>query len=140
MQADCIKIKDTRKVFAAKEEGKVYTLYNNSKLKIAKIQIDGCIFKEYTEKCDWLFLIEEHNAIFVELKGSDIEKGISQLLSTYDKLKTEKDIKGCTIWFRLSIGEKNSVPRIVKTNSTYKKLFEISEDNIKIGKQLSDTV
>jgi len=140
MQPECIKIKDKRKVFTAKEEGKVYTLYNNSRFKISKIQIDGCVFKANTEKCDWMFSVEGDKAIFLELKGSDVEKGLSQLATTYEKLKAEKEIKGCEIWFRLSVGEKNSVPRAVKTNSVYKWLFAISNDNIKIGKQLSDVV
>jgi hypothetical protein len=138
MFENCTEIKGKRKVFTAKEEGKVYTLNNNLSLEIAKVRIDGCVFNELTKKCDWLFLVENKKAIFVELKGSDIKGGIKQLHATYDRLRNR--LGNRIVWFRLCIGEKNSVPRSIRVDKSYKYLFAISKDNLKIGKQLSDTL
>jgi hypothetical protein len=138
MFENCTVIKDRRKIFTAKEEGKVYSLNNEPSFEIAKVKIDGCVFNEATKKCDWLFLVAEEKAIFVELKGSDITTGIKQLHKTYDRLRNRLGDR--FIWFRLSIGEKNSVPRSIRGDKSYKYLFAISQDNLKIGKQLTDTL
>ena len=138
MFEECIEIKDSRKIFTAKEDGKVYTLNNTIGVEIAKIKIDGCVFNEGNKKCDWLFLVEEGKVIFVELKGSDITGGLKQLHQTYDRLRNK--FANRIIWFRLCIGERNSVPRSIRGNHSYKYLFAVSEDNLKIGKQLSDTL
>jgi hypothetical protein len=134
----CIEIKDRRKIFTAKEEGKVYTLNNKPKYEIAKIKIDGCVFKDKVKKCDWLFTIETGKAIFVELKGSDVRSGLKQMAITYKNL--QKVIGTKEIWFRLCVGEKNSVPKSVRGDSNYKFLFGLSSDNLKIGKNLTDTL
>lgn len=138
MFEECTEIKDRRKIFTAKEEGKVYTLDNNACFDVAKVRIDGCVFNEEIKKCDWLFLVEQEKVIFVELKGSDIASGIRQLIETYNRLRNQ--LGNRIIWFRLCIGEKNSVPRSIRGNNSYKYLFAISKDNLKIGKQLIDTL
>ena len=134
----CIKENDKRKIFTAEEDGKKYTLLNNSNLTIEKIKIDKCVFYEEVKKCDWLFWIDRRDVIFVELKGSDITQGVKQLYETYENLKNKIEFN--KIWFRLSVGSKNSVPKSIKNNILYKKLFFISKDNIKIGKNLNDII
>ncbi len=57
---------------------------------------------------------------------------------TYKNLKAKIGKK--EIWFRLCVGEKNSVPKSVRGESNYKFLFALSSDNLKIGKQLTDTL
>lgn len=138
MFEECVEIRNKQKIFTAKEEGKVYTLINKSKSVIAKIKIDGCVFKGKVKKCDWLFLVEDQKAVFVELKGSDVKGGLQQLVITYENLKTK--IGKQEIWFRLCVGEKNSVPKSVRGESNYKFLFNLSKDNLKIGKNLTDTL
>jgi hypothetical protein len=132
----CTEIHDNRNIFTAKEEGKVYTLNNNSKSKIAKIKVDDCIFSDNVKKCDWLFLIEDLKSVFVELKGSDVRTGQKQLLNSYELL--EKYVNN-DIWFRICIGENNSVPKSIKDDRTYQKLFKISKGNIRIEKRITDT-
>ena len=138
MFENCVEIKSRRKIFTAKEEGKAYTLINNANFDITKIRVDGCVFKDKIKKCDWLFIVEVHKAIFVELKGRDIKGGLKQLAITYENLKNA--IGNKQIWFRLCVGEKNSVPKSVRSDRYYKFLFALSADNLKIGKKLTDTL
>ena len=136
MFEECTEIKGRRRIFTAKEEGKVYKLNNTPCFEVAKVRIDGCVFNDEIKKCDWMFLVEEGKVIFVELKGNDISGGLKQLHQTYDRLRNK--LENRIIWFRLCIGERNSVPRSIRGNTSYKYLFAVSEDNLKIGKQLSD--
>jgi len=138
MFEDCIEFNDRRRVFTASEEGKTYTLNNLRNLEIAKVKVDGCMFNENVKKCDWLFLIAEDKVIFVELKGSDIRQGVKQLEETYNRLRNSIEVN--EMWFRLSIGEKNSVPKSIRDNKVYKNLFAIAKGNLKIGKRLTDTI
>ena len=132
---DCTIENDNRNIFTAKEQGKVYSYYNNSKRNIAKIKVEDCVFFDNVKKCDWLFQVENILSIFVELKGSDIRKGQKQLLITYEALKVYINNE---IWFRLCIGKHNSVPKSIKQDKVYRNLFEISKGNIKIEKNIID--
>jgi hypothetical protein len=63
--------------------------YNEEKIPIQRIETDGCVFKEETDKCDFLVRnIDErnYNEYFVELKGSDTKKAVEQLQTTIQKL------------------------------------------------------
>ncbi len=138
MFVECTEIKSRRKIFTAKEEGKTYTLNNQGDFEIAKVKIDGCVLKDANKKCDWMFLVEDEIVIFVELKGSDVNGGLKQLHDTYFRLKN--NLRYRNFRFRICVGEKNSVPRSVRANKIYTILFEVSQGNIRIGKQLSDTL
>lgn len=49
--------------------------------------VDGCVITS-GERCDYLVLPNKTAAVFVELKGGDVEKGLSQLRSSLNKLAT----------------------------------------------------
>jgi hypothetical protein len=73
---------------------------NNAKrVDINKIQVDGCLIGPELEKCDWLITYEDprKTALFIELKGCDLDKAISQLRSTITHTKTflAKHKKAC---------------------------------------------
>jgi hypothetical protein len=57
---------------------------NQKRLEVQKIQVDGCLIAHALEKCDWLLTYDlpVKTAIYVELKGCDLDKAISQLKST----------------------------------------------------------
>lgn len=64
------------------------TIYKQSKKKIALYRVDGRILDEGI-KCDFLFLVaEDKKAFFIELKGSDIEKAVQQILKTVEQLQS----------------------------------------------------
>lgn len=86
---DCIMFYDNRSNPSVNEEGKSFTLSNTKKLKVKSIKIDGCVYKEEKTKCDYLMIAElnKPKAFFIELKGSDVPYGITQILNTVTLLK-----------------------------------------------------
>lgn len=67
----------TKKEIPLEEKRTKITFINPSRKKIIKVKVDKCIpFKG--KKCDWLLVIITIG-VFVELKGSNIKKGIKQL-------------------------------------------------------------
>lgn len=66
------------------ENGRKFTIINNSRLLVIKIKVDGCLINDHRERCDYLFEVSDPctEAIYLELKGKDVEKAYSQLLST----------------------------------------------------------
>ncbi len=49
------------------------------------IRIDGCLIDASSKKCDWLVCIQDssrQHAVFIELKGTDIEYACEQLIAT----------------------------------------------------------
>lgn len=71
---------------AVEEKGRKFRieLKKGSDETFCRAQIDGCAIDDDTvEKCDSLFLrCKTEDFLFVELKGKDVKKGFSQLLST----------------------------------------------------------
>lgn len=65
------------------------SVLNEKRIEVQKIQVDGCLIDARMEKCDWLFCYEDHakKAVFIELKGCDLDKAISQLRSTINHTK-----------------------------------------------------
>lgn len=61
-----------------------FELANPSRVPVEKIQVDGCLIDDGSERCDWLFVFKTHCdiAFYVELKGCDIKKAVSQLGAT----------------------------------------------------------
>jgi len=77
---------DRRKKLPLEEGGKFFVIKNPLKATLHKTQVDGCLFDEQVEKCDWIvsYDVNGKHAHYVELKGSDISKACSQLKSTLD--------------------------------------------------------
>lgn len=60
-----------------------FEVVNKDRLSVNKVEVDGCLIGDHLEKCDWIISIDSLNrAFFIELKGCDIDKAISQLKST----------------------------------------------------------
>lgn len=79
------------KIIPLKENKSSLVIKNPKEYRVNKIQVDGCLIGEGEEKCDWLieFDMEEvGHAYFVELKGCDLDKAVSQIESTIRKTKS----------------------------------------------------
>lgn len=67
-----------------------FEVINKNKIEVKKVEVDGCLINDHREKCDWIISIASLNkAFFIELKGCDIDKAISQLKSTLNHTKGE---------------------------------------------------
>lgn len=102
---DCSTL-STNKIITAEENNRKLIINNPSAKKINKVKVDGCLIKQ-TECCDYLFEVFEvvnqqekiSLVIYLELKGSDIEKAYKQLLTTCEYFKTQRKgiVKHCYI-------------------------------------------
>ncbi len=117
----CIEYNDNRNKCIAFENGKYYKLNNVSKLIIRKVKVDGCLFRNTSEKrCDYLMTMEDkklQRAIFIELKGGDLTDALKQLYFTVIYLKNE--FKNYRIDARI-VGSRD-IPRFLN-NPSYLKL------------------
>lgn len=89
----CVKYHDARKKCTVSENSKIYTLLNESELKIKLVAVDKCIVREEGYKsCDFLLIINDKGikrTIFVELKGGDLIHALEQVYDSLTYLKQE---------------------------------------------------
>ena len=78
------------KTITAAEKGKKIILENPGGKTVTKIQVDGCLVAGSRPRCDWVFEVgvPASLAIYVELKGKDIERACAQLAATLLYLKS----------------------------------------------------
>lgn len=121
---NCVEYDEPRPVCIAEEKGKKYTLQNDSRFRIQKIKVDGCLAqKEKEKRCDYLFKIEKRNpqaAIFVELKGAELIIAIRQVLQTIAYLHSE--LKNYELLVRI-VGSRDA-PQM-KLDTAYRQLTRI---------------
>lgn len=116
---ECTEFCDRRKVLVVKDLGnsQEYRVVNASQKELCKIRIDGCLIEE-GERCDYLLLnCEDRLAIFVELKGQDLIKAISQIESSINFLI--KQLADFKIYARIVL---NKTPTPAINSSTEIKL------------------
>lgn len=93
-------VNTTNQKIVVKENKSTFCILNTNGNQIEKIQVDGCLLDNRVEKCDWLFFVPHSNqALYVELKGSDISKAGQQLESTIMATanRFENCIKNCYV-------------------------------------------
>ncbi|MBM0511449.1 hypothetical protein [Aeromonas hydrophila] len=82
-----------------KENKSKFELKNPNRIEIKKTKVDGGLISDDRERCDWLFAIQDPQprAMFIELKGCNLDKAISQLNSTIEHTKDifKKHSKEC---------------------------------------------
>lgn len=68
------------------ENGRSFRLHNPQKRQIDEVKVDGCLMPDTKERCDYLFAITEPEmcVYYVELKGKDVIKAVSQINSTIE--------------------------------------------------------
>lgn len=80
-----------------------FTINNRQKQRVHEIHVDGCLFTERDARarCDYLLSVDEDTprAFYVELKGQNIEKAITQLAATLENTQDKfgKHQKHCFI-------------------------------------------
>ncbi|HPH23412.1 MAG TPA: hypothetical protein PLW32_05985 [Chitinophagaceae bacterium] len=91
-----------------------YRVENSNAKNYEIIKIDGCVFKSDETKCDYAMrLIEEKKIFFIELKGSDNNKGLEQLYQTI--INTKKYFSSYKNQVRLIVS-KAEAPRNLNQN------------------------
>ena len=113
-ESECKEFCDTRKTIVVKDSRnkQEYRVTNDNGKEICKIRVDGCLIKE-GERCDYLILAcEDKTAFFVELKGHDLQKALSQIDSSITKVKNEiQEFKEFKIYARIVLN-RNPTPDI----------------------------
>ena len=92
----------TKAVFSTSENGCIHIGNNTKRHSIRKFRIDGDVVPKNSneERCDYLLLNDtDEQAYYIELKGSDIEKAISQIENSIKLLHS--DIYSYTIFPRI---------------------------------------
>lgn len=91
-----------------------YKVENLSAKNYEVIKIDGCVFKSDETKCDYAMRVkDEKDIFFVELKGSDNNKGLEQLYQTI--INTKDYFSGYKKQVRLIVS-KAEAPRNLNQN------------------------
>ncbi|OQX02456.1 MAG: hypothetical protein BWK80_57820 [Desulfobacteraceae bacterium IS3] len=87
-----------KKIIAVSENTRKFEIRNDNSRSVNKVRVDGCLIDDNRERCDYLFEIDKL-VIYVELKGSDIQKAYNQLIATigYCKHRHDKSVKECYI-------------------------------------------
>lgn len=121
---DCIKeINFSKKTLSDKIGGNSkYLIDNRSKSNYSIIDFENCVYenKQNDTRCDY-GLKTDDTIFYIELKGSDVKKGIEQLLSTINE--SEKCFNQLNKKARLII-TRFSKPNIVKKSKEYKDLVK----------------
>ena len=76
---------------SASENGRSFTLLNNSKYCVRRWSIDKEVFKDRKEeRCDFLIEVQKNKNTYywIELKGKDLTKACSQMLNTLKLVDT----------------------------------------------------
>jgi len=73
---------------AASEKGKTFRFDNSHDKTVCRVRVDGClIISTATKKCDYLFhVLEDAGYYLVELKGTDVEQAVEQILQTFEQV------------------------------------------------------
>jgi len=89
--------KSKNKIIAVSENTRKFEIRNDKSRLVYTVEVDGCLIND-GKRCDYLFEIDKL-VIYVELKGSDIQKAYNQLIATigYCKHRHDKSVKECYI-------------------------------------------
>lgn len=104
-----------------------YVLENRNAKTVSKLIVDDCVLSSVqgSEKCDYLF-VHEGGGCFVELKGGDVLKAISQLNSSIAHLRNR--IEGA-VFARIICSNFKKAPDI-KGGSAYRTLMKLTKSNL----------
>jgi hypothetical protein len=73
----------------ASEKGREFRLNLTAGKSACKVHVDGCLIADNTTtKCDYILQVCPENELFlVELKGTDVDHAVEQILTTHTLLK-----------------------------------------------------
>jgi hypothetical protein len=108
---------DARKKVTLKEKGEKskYILRNDSEKDLVIYRIDGGIItSKETKKCDYGIYTEQDVLFLIELKGSDYNHALDQIISTIDILLKKPSVKVKQLNVRVILS-KCRIPNILVT-------------------------
>lgn len=84
MEYDLCSTETTDSRVVVQENRSRFEVKNSRRESLKKVQVDGCLINDHREKCDWIIEVNNQSkrALYIELKGCDVDKAISQLKST----------------------------------------------------------
>jgi len=93
MSKACI-LQTNSKMIVFRENKSEFRIENKAQRQVEKHQVDGCLISNGI-KCDWLLIDSEtRKEAYIELKGSDVEHAINQIVASAKSLsKTPADKK-----------------------------------------------
>lgn len=98
------------------------------------IPFEDCVFKliqNETEKCDFGLQVDD-KMFFIELKGSDNNKALKQILKTYEL--TNHCFKNFNFYARVVTSHKQKPENLDKI--TYKQIIKITKNNLIISQNI----
>lgn len=111
-----------------------FTIKNDNSKSYNVIPFDDCVFQKVkyeTEKCDYGVEIE-NKIYFIELKGSDNNKALKQILKTIES--TKKCFKNYIYYARVVTSHKQELDNLDKI--TYKKIIKLTKNNLIISQNI----
>lgn len=103
-------------------ENRSTMVFNNpGRKKVRKILIDDCVITNGS-RCDFLLITDDSTEHFVELKGSDVEHALVQLVSTIKQTSTDP-YNSMKLSFIVCTRHPALTPKIQKIKLTLKRKF-----------------
>lgn len=111
------------KSIVLKENKSVYRAININEIKVSKYKVDGCIYDtgSIETRCDYL-LETNQELYFVELKGSNTQKGLEQILTSINNLKQYFNYNAINARIITTRGTR---PQRLNTYSEYRDLLKL---------------
>lgn len=107
-----------------------FTIINDLSKEYAVVPFDDCVFKQIndaTKKCDYGLELEK-NIYFIELKGSDNNQALKQILKTYEL--TKNHYFNSNFFARIVTSHKQKPENLDKI--TYRKIIKFTKNNLVI--------
>jgi len=130
-----VKLEVPKKTLVDKKGGhSKYCIDNPDRNIFDLIDFETCVYndREHDTKCDFGILTQE-NIFYIELKGSDVKKGVEQLLSTI--ADTRKCFEDKLLKARLVVS-RYPKPALVRQTKEYKDLVKIVNQNLIITQNI----
>lgn len=121
---------DQRKIVTIDDQGSpsIYKFHNDNNMTISVLAYDDVNKQTEGKQTDKLMLVCEKKYIFmVELKGSDFDKAVKQLLETFKRL--EADFKDWCFFGRISLTHSRNI-KANTTNEIRLKAYFAKHNNI----------
>lgn len=127
---NCLCYCDVRSIAKMQENGKKYCLHNENREKIAVFHVDGGMLdSNEIIKCDYLMIVENKVAVFVELKGTNLAHAFKQILNSVEEL--EDDLLEYALCARIVTSSRTNVPNY-KTDPNYIRIMRKFVKRVKV--------
>ncbi|MCF6307631.1 MAG: hypothetical protein L3J09_06725 [Flavobacteriaceae bacterium] len=113
----------TDSIILLKEKKSIYRGINQNNKVVLKYKIDDCVYPLNSKeiRCDYL-LKANNNLFFIELKGSDVKKGLNQLIVSISNLKQYFEFNSINARIVTTRGLK---PKRLNTYKEYRNLIKL---------------